>query len=323
MYAIVVEEHGGPEQLEYKEVPEPTPGPGQVLLKMSATSVNFADVKMRRSLYRNKKPPFTPGFDGVGTIEALGEGVRGLHVGQRVAAYVKSGSYAEKAIALQELCYPIDESISDENGIGIGVMITAYNALTRAGNLKMGEDVLIHAGAGGIGSTAIQIARVLGAKRIFTTVGSTSKERLAKQLGADEVILYEEEDFAERIQDVTDGRGVDLILDTIGGKVFEKGLDCLADFGRLVIFGHSSSEAGMGSSKPLHRHNRSIIGYSSGGIRRHNPSELQSIASIVLDLVSNEKIRVFVGGAYPLKQAADAHRLVESRKSTGKIVLYP
>ncbi len=323
MQAILIEEHGGPEKLVVQELDPPTPGPGEVLLRTLVTSVNFADIKMRRSLYRGRKPPFVPGFDGVGEVIACGPGVQTIQVGQRVAAYTKGGSYAEQILAKEVLCYPLPDNVSEEDGAGIGIMITAYNAVTQAGRMMAGETVLVHAGAGGVGSSAIQIVRALGAKRILTTVGHPKKVQACKSLGADVVINYQEEDFAARVQEETDGQGVDLILDTVGGKVFEAGLTCLATFGRLVIFGHSSNEAGFFESKPLHRENRAVIGYSSGGIRRHHPEQLQPTAQNVLDLMVQDKVHTLVSARFPLTQAPDAHRLVESRQSIGKVLLKP
>lgn len=323
MKAILIEEHGGPEVLVLKDVETPTPGPGEVLLRTLQTSVNFADVKMRRSLYRGRKPPFVPGFDGVGEVVALGEGVSHLSLGQRVAAYMAGGSYAEYSRAKATLCYPLPEQVSHEDGTGIGIMITAYNALTRAGRLAPGQTVLVHAGAGGVGSSAIQLARTLGAGKILTTVGHPDKSEAARNLGADVVIHYLQEDFASRVMEETNGKGADLILDTVGGKVFEAGLTCLATFGNLVIFGHSSGEPGHFQSKPLHRENRAVIGYSSGGIRRHNPELLQPTAQAVLDLMAQDKVHTLVGGRFPLAQASEAHALVESRRSIGKVLLTP
>lgn len=320
MKAMVVVAHGGPEGMELQERGLPSPGAGQVRLQMLATSVNFADVKARRAPYRHFQAPFVPGFDGVGIVEHLGEGVSGLEVGQRVAAYVKGGSYAEYALADADLCYALPESVKDEDAVGIGVAITAHNALHWAGRLQAGERVLVHAGAGGVGSAALQLARLHGAEQIIASVGSEAKRARCEALRADHVVLTQP-GFAKEVMALTGGVGIDVLLDTIGGSVLEEGLDCLADFGRLVTFGHSSSADGNIPSRPLHRHNRAIIGYSSGGYRKKNPALLKPSAAAVIDLWAKGALHTPIGGRFSLAEIPQAHELFEQRKNTGKLFI--
>jgi NADPH2:quinone reductase len=323
MRAVIVEEFGGPEVLKLHQVERPVPGRGEVLLRTLMTSVNFADTKMRRSSYRNRKPPFIPGFDGVGIVEALGEGVSQLQLGQRVAAYMLGGSYADLTLSNETLCYPIPDEVSAVDAAGIGVFITAANALNWAARLARNETVLIQAAAGGVGSSAVQLARLMGAGTIFGTVGSDDKKAVVEELGADVVINYRKESFVERIMEETDGKGVDVVLDTVGGAVLEQSLECLDDFGRVVTFGHSTGEAASITSKPLHRHNRAVIGYSSGGYRKHRPQLLRPTAQFVIDLLEEQRLKLLCGGRFSFEDAAKAHELVENRRSLGKILLSP
>lgn len=322
MKAIIVEEHGEPEKLVWREVPDPHPGPGQVLIRTALTGVNFADVQARRGGYdAGSPPPFTPGLDVVGIVEKVGEGVEGLEPGARVAAFPQGGSYAEKVLARSVLTYPIPDELSDEAVAGLTVLVTAYNLLTLAGRLEPGETVLVHAAAGGVGSTAVQLARALGASRVIATVGNESKAEFVRKLGADEVIGYE--GLAQRVLEFTNNVGADLILDSISGPVFQEGMKCLAPFGRLVIFGHASGQAGTFETRPLHRQSKAVIGYSSGHLRRSRPDALRPTVAAVLGHLLRGEVRLEVGARFRLEEAAGAHALIESRQSVGKILLYP
>lgn len=322
MHAIVVDALGGPEQLQWREVPDPVPGPGQVAVMVGLTSVNFADTQARRGVGAAlAKPPFTPGLDAMGTIVALGAGVTDRHVGQRVACNPSAGSYAEIVLAGAALTYPMDAAISDEAAASGTVLVTAYNILTLAGRFARGESVLIHSAAGGVGSVAVQMAKHLGAGRIFATAGGPEKLALCKELGADVAIDYHHDDFAAVVNAETGGAGVDLILDAIGGNVFESGFPVLAAFGRYVIYGQASDATATARVDGLHRTNRAILGYSSGHFRRTRPAALAPAVTAAFDLVRSGTIRILEGGRFPLRDAAAAHRLVESRTTTGRIFL--
>ena len=322
MHVVEVAAYGDPSVLAWRERDEPVPGPGEVALRVTQTGVNFADVQARRGTYHGgQKPPFVPGLDCVGTIAALGAGTAGLHVGQRVAAFPPAGSYAEYVVAPSTTIYPLDPAISDDDAASLLMLVTAYNVLTLAGRLARGESVLVHAAAGGVGSTAVQIARALGAGTIFATVGSEEKRAVAHAAGADVVIDYRAEDFAARVLDATDGRGVDLILDSVAGEVFGAGLTALAPFGRIVAFGNASGTPGTVRTNELHPSNRAVIGYSSGSYRKLRPEALRPAAEASLRLVADDKVHVVVGARFPLRDAAEAHRLVESRTGHGKVLL--
>ena len=320
MKSILVREYGEPDVLEVADMPVPEPSVGQVRIKTAFTSVNFADIKARRG--GAPTLPFTPGLDVSGVVDAVGDNIQNFQVGQRVAAYVAAGSYAEYVLAEAELCYPLPDAVSFEQGAGIGILITAYNVLTNAGRFRRGESVLVHAGAGGVGSTLVQLARALGAERIFATVGSDEKAEVAAQLGADEVINYRKSAFDEVVGDKTGGEGVDLILDSVAGPNAERGMNCLADFGRLVIYGHTG-EGGAAAieSTLLHKNNRAVIGYSSGGYRKARPEVLREVAERGLRLLASGEVEILLGERFKLKDAAAAHEFVESRQSVGKVLL--
>jgi NADPH2:quinone reductase len=245
-------------------------------------------------------------------------------VGQRVAAFPAGGSYAEQVVADPVLVYVLPEGVDFETAAAFPTVgVTAYNLLTLVGRLAPGETVLVHAAGGGVGTTAVQMARRLGAGKVIGTVGDDAKVGLVRDLGADEVINYRREDFAARVRDLTDGIGADVILDSVAGPTFAGSLTCLAPFGRLVVFGQASGEPGVARSADLYGLNRAVLGYSTGGYRRLRPAALRPAAEAVLHLLAGGEVRFVVGGRYSLAEAADAHRFVESRQSTGKILLVP
>lgn len=322
MHAVVVEETGGPEKLLWRERPEPVPGPGMVAVRLGLTSVNFADIQARRGTGVTKTP-FTPGLDGMGTVIAVGEGVKRVRAGDRVSVNPDDGSYAEVVLAREILVFPVDASISDEAAASITVLVTAWNILHLVARILPGETVLIHAAAGGVGSVLVQMAREAGAGRIFATAGSPAKLEIARGFGADVVIDYTTDDFSKIVLDATEKRGVDVICDAIGGEVFAKGLEALAFFGRHVVYGQSGGSHGSLTTDLLHRSNRAVLGYSSGHYRRNRPLALAPAVEGAFELVAAGKVRILEGGRFALKDAAKAHELVQSRASSGRVFLTP
>lgn len=325
MYAIFVTKHGPPEVLELMDAPMPEPGPGQVRIKVAATTVNFADIQARRGSYHGSaSPPFIPGLEVAGTVDKLGPGVVGLGVGQRVAAHADGGSYAQYALGRTVGVFPLPDSIEWETAACFpSVGTTSFNLLNLAGRLQPGETVLIHAAAGGIGSTAVQLARVLGASKIIGTVGSAEKAKLIMDLGADAAINYREEDVPERVRELTNGTGVDVVLDGVGADTFESSVKSLARYGRLVAFGQSSGPPTPVSFGQLYGDNKAVVGYSTGGRRRTRPDDLRPAGLAVLKLLAAGRWKPVIGGSYPLDQAGEAQRLVEERGSMGKVLLIP
>jgi NADPH:quinone reductase len=257
----------------------------------------------------------------MGTIVALGEGAQGLKIGQRVATSPDGGSNAEIVIARDLLTFPVDDKISDEAAASPTVLVTAYNLLMLAARLQQGESVLVHAAAGGVGSVAVQMAKALGAGKVYATAGSEKKLQIARELGADLAIDYTKDDFAKAISDATGGKGVDVVLDAVGGDVFAKSLPVLANFGRYCVYGQSSGSPGSLTTDNLHRSNRAVLGYSSGHYRRNRPAAIKPGMDAALALVREGKVKILSGGTFPLREASKAHALVESRASIGRVFL--
>lgn len=323
MRGVVVESFGGSDVLRVRDTPTPEPGPGEVRLRVSLASVNYADVLSRRGGYdAGPNVPFVPGLDAVGIVDALGEGVSSLSVRQRVAAFVKGGSYAECALASEALTYPLADDLPDEAAGGLTALVTAYNVLGLAGRVQGGETVLVHAASGGVGSVAVQIAKALGAARVIG-VTSGAKTSFVSDLGADIVVDRQREDFAARVMDVTVGRGADVVLDSVGGETLERGLTCLAEFGRLVTFGQTGGVSARITTSPLHRGSRAVVGYSSGHLRRVRPLALKGAVAAVFELLRRGEVRLPIFARFALDRASAAHDLMEWGGHAGKLVLTP
>ncbi len=324
MKAVMVNRYGGPEVLTYQEAPDPTPGPDEVLIRTEVASVNFADLKARRGTDSVTTPlPLIPGHEVVGTVEAVGEQGHTLCVGQRVTAVVTSGAYAELVVAPAVFTFPLPDTLASEAAAGLVVLMTAFNVLTLAGRLSAGESVLVQAAAGGVGSTAVQFAKRLGAGLVIGTVGSEQKGGLVRELGADQVINYRHEPLTPRVLQLTNGAGVDLILDSVGGSTFDAGLHCLAPGGRIVIFGHTSGESGHAPTTILQEENRAVIGYRGRAYLKRRPAVMTQAATAVLQHVADGDVRLVIGGRFALRDAAAAHQFVEGRESVGKVLLFP
>lgn len=323
MKAILVTDFGGPEVLEVREVAEPRPAAGQVRIKVAATSVNFADVKARHGQYHGAgSPPFVPGLDAAGVVDAVGDGVTDITPGMRVAAFPEGGSYAEYVLANASLVYPLPDNLTWDIAAALPTVgFTAYALLTQVGQLAPGDKVVVHAAAGGVGTTAIQLARILQAGQIIGIVGHPDKARAALEAGADLVHPMTEGRFADAVLHWTHGRGADVILDSIGGQASEESLTCLANFGRLVHFGSASGLPGRIAVSDLHASCRSVRGFSLGTVRVEAPKMVEPLAHAVLDLAQQGRLRMVIGRRYPLQEAAAAHAWIESRASTGKIIL--
>ena len=226
MKAIVVTSFGGPEVLKYTDMDIPTISDNQVLIRVVATSVNFADIKSRYGKKGNKALPFIPGIDAAGIVEHVGSHVKNIYPGQRVIAFPQNGSYAEYVVANENLTFVLPDEVDFQTAAACPIVsFTSYNLLANVARLQQGESVLIHAAAGGIGTTAIQLAKLLGAKKVIGTVGSEAKRKIALDAGADYVICHQDEDFVERVNQLTNGEGVNIVLDSISGTVSERSLE--------------------------------------------------------------------------------------------------
>ncbi|WP_369899910.1 zinc-binding alcohol dehydrogenase family protein [Bacillus manliponensis] len=322
MKAIVVTAFGGPEVMVYTDVPMPKIETHQVLIRVVATSVNFADIKSRYGKKGNMKLPYIPGIDVTGVVEQVGSAVTHIQVGQRVIAFPSGGSYAEYVAADEHLTFVLPGEIDFITAAACPIVsFTSYNLLANVARLQHGETVLIHASAGGVGTTAIQLARLLGASKIIGTVGSEEKKQIALEAGADDVICYKDEDFVTRVNELTNGKGADVILDSIAGAVSKKSLECLAFYGRLVHFGNASGTVGTFQTKDLHASCRSVLGFSFGTTRKKRPHLLRHTAEQVFHYLQSGALQIKVGKRFSLQDAGKAHEWVESRQSVGKVIL--
>lgn len=323
MRAVVVERFGGPEELGVGERPVPDPGPGEVRIRVLVTSVNFADIKARHGQYHGGgAPPFVPGLDALGVVDKLGAGVTDLEEGKRVIAFVSAGSYAEYAVADRRLVFSVPDGVPDDDAAACPVVgLTAYKLLHDVARIEPGETVLVHAAAGGVGTTAAQLAKLMGASKVFGTVGTAAKGDAAREAGVDEVVEYAAPGWSAAVNDLTGGRGVDVVLDSVAGPVTAESMRCLARFGRLVNFGDAGGETGLVRTVDLHGSCRAVLGFSLGTTRRERPSLLAPAAQAVLTHLAHGHLRMRIGARFALEQAGEAQRWVESRASTGKVLI--
>jgi len=337
MRQVWIPRWGGPEVLEVREAPDPEPGPGQVRIRVAAAGVNFADVMARIGLYPDApKPPTVIGYEVAGTIDAVGPGTK-LPVGTRVLAMTRFGGYSDVVVVPEPTAVPLPDGLSFEKAAAIPVnYLTAWTMLVWLGNSHPGEKVLVHAAAGGVGQAALQICKVRGAEVIGTA--SKSKHARLKELGVAHCIDYTTEDFEVEVKRITDGRGVDIVLDAVGGESFGKSYRSLAPLGRLFVFGGSAFAPkgtrnllsvaraffAMPTFKPMTMmsQNRGVHGVNLG----HLWGETQKIRDIlddVMALVREGKLDPVVDKTFPFTQAGEAHRYLQERKNFGKVVLVP
>ncbi len=324
MQAIVCHEHGDPEVMRYEEIPQPTPAAPEVLIKADAIGVNYVDI-MRRSGKHPAAPktPFTPGIEVCGRVAAVGEQVSRFREGDRVIGRcVTHGTYAEYVCVEERFTVRCPEALSPEEGAALFVTgQTAYHALVTVGQIQPGETVLITAAAGGVGTCAVQIAKLLGAKVIAAT-GSAEKCDLAKSLGADAVVNYTEPGWPERVQQATGGMGANLIIESVGGNIANGCVKCWASGGRMVIFGKASGEPAIVSGDDLLFGNRSVHGLAVGTVIE-DETVMRNAMDRLAEWVASGQLRLHVGQIYPLRDAARAHRDLAGRGTTGKLVLKP
>jgi len=322
--AVRVHEVGGPEVLRFEEVEVAAPGPGQVLLRQTAVGLNFIDVYYRTGLYPPPQLPFIPGLEAAAVVEAVGEGVSEPQVGQRVAyASPPLGAYAERRLMPADRVVVLPDGISDEQAAAMMLKgMTAQYLLRRTYRVQPGQTILFHAAAGGVGLIASQWAKHLGAT-VIGTVGSEAKVELARAHGCAHVIRYDQEDVVARVREITDGKGVPVVYDSVGQATFEQSLDCLAPFGMLVSFGQSSGkippvDLGILSQKgSLYVTRPTLVTYTA------QRADLVASAKELFEVVQSGAVRIQVNQRFPLRDAAEAHRALEGRRTTGSTVLLP
>ncbi len=322
MKAVRAHAIGGPEVLKYEDVADPVPEAGQALVDIKSIGVNYTDVSSRKGTNPPASFPWTPGREAAGVVTAVGEGVTEVAVGDRVAYAMHTGSYAQKAAVPSRLLVELPQSMDFATGSAAMLQgMTAHFLVFGITRLNPGDRALVHAGAGGMGLLLIQMLKRLGVQ-IFTTVSTDAKAQLAKYAGADNVILYTQQDFEEEIKKATDGQGVSIVYDAVGQTTFEKGLNCLGKRGYMALFGAASGAIGPVDSGVLRDGSRFLTRPSLGDYTSTRDELLQR-ANEVLAWVGSGELKLHVSQTLPLEQAVEAHRQLEGRQSTGKILLTP
>ena len=322
MKCIRVEQPGGPEVLSCQECDPPRPGKGEALVRIEAVGVNFIDVYFRTGQYP-KDRPFTPGLEAAGTVEAVSADVTQVREGDRVAYASSPGAYAEKASVPESKLVPIPDGVDFKSAAAAMLQgMTAHYLCHSTYPVRPGDTVLVHAAAGGVGLLLTQMAKHRGA-RVIGTVSTREKEKLAREAGADEIVLYEEADFAAEVRSLTRGEGVAAVYDSVGRTTFEKSLDCLKLRGVLVLFGQSSGPVSsfdpqlLNSKGSLFLTRPSLFHYIS------TREELLERAHDVLGSVAEGKLKIRIGATFALSEAAEARRALEGRRTAGKVLLIP
>lgn len=322
MRAIVVHDAGGPENLELEQVPEPVPGPGDLGVDVEWAGVNFVDTYHRHGLYPLDFP-FTPGVEGVGVVADVGADVADFSVGDRVGWVNTLGTYAERHVVPGKEAIPIPEDL--ETDVVAAVLLqgmTAHYLATDTFELSGGDRCLIHAGAGGVGLLLTQIAAMKGAE-IITTVGSHDKARLSREAGAGEVIVYSEVDFKDEVERLIGPHALDVVFDGVGAATFEKSIDVLRPRGMMVSFGNASGPVPEIAPLTLSQKGSLYLTRPTMAHYIQTREELLGRAGDLFDWVRTGALDVRIGHTYPLEQAADAHRALEGRETTGKVLLHP
>jgi NADPH2:quinone reductase len=322
MKAVRVHQYGGPEVLTQEDIPVPEPKAGEARVKIEAVGVNFIDIYQRTGLYP-LQTPFTLGMEGAGIVDAVGAGVSEVKPGDRVAYAMILGSYAEYAVVPAWRLAPLPANIDARSGAALMLQgMTAHYLTHSTYPLKKGESALVHAAAGGVGLLLIQIAKQLGAT-VIGTVSTEAKAKLAKDAGADHLILYTQTDFADEVKKITAGRAVHVVYDSVGQSTFEKSLDCLRPRGYMVLFGQSSGpvppfDAGKLAAKgSLFLTRPTLIHYTL------DRAELLGRAGDLFNWTASGKLKLRIDKTFALAEAAEAHRQLEGRRTAGKIILLP
>ncbi len=324
MKAIRVNEHGGPEVLSYEDVELSEPGPGEARVKLAASGVNFIDVYQRTGLYP-RETPFTLGLEGAGEVEAVGDGVEDLSPGDYVAFAGIPGAYAEYVNAPVERLVPFNATMVEAR-VAAAIMLqgmTAHYLTHSTFPIEEGQTVLLHAAAGGVGLLLCQMAKMRGAGTVIGTVGTEEKAQLAKEAGADEAIIYTEQDFVEEVDRITDGEGCHVVYDSVGKDTFDGSLDCLRPRGYMVHFGTSSGSVPPVDLQTLNQKGGLYVTRPAIAQYTADREELLWRAESLFSWIEQDNLNVRIGGTYELSDAAQAHEDLEGRKTTGKLILIP
>ena len=322
MKAVRVHAPGGPEALKYEDVPEPTPKQGEAIVKIDAAGLNYIDVYQRSGLYKLDLP-LTLGLEAGGTVTAVGAGVTEVKVGDKVAYTGVPGAYAQYAAVPAQRLVVLPPGLQPKQGAAAMLQgMTAHYLACSTYPLKTGDTCLVHAAAGGVGLLLCQIARTRGA-RVIGTVSTDEKAKLAREAGADQVILYTKQDFEFEVKRITGGKGLQVVYDSVGKTTFDKGFNCLAPRGMMVLYGQSSGPIGAFDPQVLNQKGSLFLTRPSLGHYTATREELQQRAGEVLGWIRDGKLKLRTELEFPLKDAAEAHRALEGRKTTGKVLLIP
>jgi len=321
---MVVRELGGPGALEREELDAVRAAPGQVVIDVGAAGCNFFDILITQGKYQVRPElPFSPGAEVAGIVRELGEGVERFSVGDRVSALLEYGGFASTVAAPQERVFAMPPRMTVEEAAAMGIVYqTSYVGLVHRANLREGETLLVHAAAGGVGLAAVQIGVALGA-RVIGTAGAPDKLDLVKEHGADVVLNYRDEEWVERVKELTDGRGADVIYDPVGGDTFDLSTKCIAFEGRLLIIGFASGRIPSAKMNRVLVKNFSLVGLHWGLYFEKDPQVLQEAQAALSQLYAVGKIAPLVSATYPLADAKDALDALGARKTTGKVVMIP
>ena len=322
MKAIRIHQFGGLDALKYEDVARPEPGNGEARLKIEAIGVNFIDIYQRIGLYKPALP-ITLGQEAAGVVDGVGPGVTEVKVGDRVAYTSALGSYAESAVVPAWRLVPVPQGVSARDAAAVLLQgLTAHYLAYSTYPLKRGETALIHAAAGGLGALLVQIAKNIGA-RVIGTVSTEDKARVAREAGADEVILYEQVDFEAEVKRLTNGKGVDVVYDSVGETTFDKSLNCLRRRGYMVLCGQSSGAVPPFDPQMLNAKGSLFLTRPTLAHYTADRAELSQRANDLFQWMRAGRLKVRIDSTFPLAQTADAHRHLESRKATGKVLLIP
>ena len=324
MRAIVVDRWMEPSELRVQDIEEPELRPGSLAIEVRAAGCNFFDILMCQGKYQLKPPfPFVPGAEVAGVVTKVGEGVEGFAEGDRILSSPGLGGFAERAVVPALGSYALPEGMSFEEGAAFPVIYpTSYAGLVFRADLQPGEDLLVHAAAGGVGLAAVQIGKALGA-RVIATAGSAEKLEVARENGADDTIDYRQEDFVERVMALTDGKGADVIYDSVGGDVFDKSLKCIAWNGRLLVIGFASGTIPSVKVNRILLKNIAITGLHWGAHAAKEPKKITQTMDALFDLYRDGKVRPVIYKSYALEELSEGLAALSGRRTYGKVIVAP
>jgi NADPH2:quinone reductase len=324
MRAVVVDRWMEPAELRVTEAPEPPLRPGALAIDVRAAGCNFFDILMVQGRYQQKPPfPFIPGAELSGVVTAIGEGVHGFAIGDRVLAGAGLGAFAERAVVPAGAAHKLPAGMGFAAGAALPTIYpTSYAGLVYRARLAQGETLLVHAAAGGVGSAAVQIGRALGA-RVIATASGAEKLKIAREAGADVAIDYTQEDWVARVLEETGGRGADVIYDSVGGDVFDKSLKCIAWNGRLLVIGFAGGDIPSVKVNRILLKNIAVVGLHWGAYAKFEPERIPETYRALFDLYAKGEIRPLIYREYPLAEVSAALAALGSRQSWGKVILVP